>query len=60
MTTISNAGLAALVSHLRRYQTEQSERALAAERLRAAFGEDVRVTADDTKIINPAMAVAGN
>ena len=51
-----------LYDHLRRYQVATAERALATERLRAAFGEQTEATPEIRFELNdtPAMAVAGN
>lgn len=57
---ISTQALQALANHIKRYKAEKAARLLAEQRMQAAFGADVQVRPEDAKIIQPAMAVAGN
>lgn len=63
--TMTLANLQTLVAHIRRYQVEKAARALAEQRMQAAFGPGVNVTDADVKAMQepthqPAMAAAGN
>lgn len=65
MNAMTLTHLQTLVAHMRRYQTDKAARALAEQRMQAAFGPGANVTEADVKamqepIKQPAMAVAGN
>ena len=53
--------LQSLANHIRRYQADMAARALADQRIKAAFGEQAEAKPEDAKIIAiPAIAEAEN